>query len=122
MFWDCPKLKVLNLNFNQIRYLDENLFIYSPELEEFSADKNSMRSLHRDLFRENLKLQKVSLAENPLQHIGVDFFILPSIAEINLRENECINIFFKVEKEELAANLKFQQEIVKNCMQKLLQF
>lgn len=104
-------MRILNLEFNRIMILDENLFIYTPELEEFSATMNQIEILHRDLFIECHKLRKISLGGNSLMHIEVDFFRISSIKEIDLRHNDCINL--KVESD--ANRLKFKQHIAVNC-------
>lgn len=114
-FWDCPHLKILNLNDNRLSELDDNVFIYLSELIEFSADENSIERLDRNLFHGNRKLQIISLVRNRLVLIGVEFFIFPNIAFIDLSGNVCINASIDTQKEDTLAKLKFQQDVFIKC-------
>lgn len=114
-FWECPDLMYLILNGNNIKNLDENLFILSTNLLQFQANNNKIEHLHRDLFRDTKKLEEVSFVGNKLRVIDADFIKIRSIAKIDLQLNACVNGAYIFEANNQINKFKFHVEIATNC-------
>jgi Leucine-rich repeat (LRR) protein len=72
--WTKPliNLRVLNLNDNKIRYLDNNSFSHMLYLEDLNLEKNSLGSWYSRLFKQNQELKTLNLRENAIQIITED--------------------------------------------------
>ena len=53
-----PKLKVLNLYENRLRYLPGDLFEYIPQLEYFTVSNNPIKSIGKGFFNHSPKLKQ----------------------------------------------------------------
>jgi len=84
----CKKLKLLNLERNQISKIDENSFTENPELEFIELWSNQLTSLPENLFINQQKLQYLAMDSNRLVDIPSTVFKpLRSLKTINLSSN-----------------------------------
>jgi len=72
--WTKPltNLRVLNLNDNKIRYLDNNSFSHMLYLKDLNLEKNSLGNWYSRLFTQNQELETLNLRENAIQMLTED--------------------------------------------------
>ncbi|KAL7048995.1 hypothetical protein ACKWTF_003562 [Chironomus riparius] len=72
--WTNPltNLRVLNLNDNKIRYLDNNSFSHMLYLKDLNLEKNSLGNWYSRLFTQNQELETLNLRENAIQMLTTD--------------------------------------------------
>lgn len=72
--WTKPltNLRVLNLNDNKIRYLDNNSFSHMLYLKDLNLEKNSLGNWYSRLFTQNQELETLNLRENAIQMLTDD--------------------------------------------------
>lgn len=72
--WTKPliNLRVLNLNDNKIRYLDNNSFSHMLYLKDLNLAKNSLGNWYSRLFTQNQELETLNLRENTLTMLTED--------------------------------------------------
>ena len=69
------KLTELNLSFNDLTHLPENLFKHNTQLTELNLSLNDLKSLHKDQFRYNTQLTELDLNASHLDGLHKDQFI-----------------------------------------------
>lgn len=91
-FSELAALEKLNLNACELELLPENCLANLTNLLEITASFNKLTRLERGLFKNNLNLKHIQMRENKLTTILTDFFILPNIQVIDIRNNVCASI------------------------------
>lgn len=97
VFWDLSNLEGLWLQDNQITSLNKNLFKNLPKLKFIAAERNEIEQLDRDLFRNNVNLEKVYLGNNKIKSIEVKFESFSFINAVDFTMNICIDKEFNDE-------------------------
>lgn len=95
-FDDLTKLDKLLLADNRLTSVHPDLFTELRELTQIWLQKNQLETLPDGLFRNNVKLREVYASENRIKTIAIDFVRLPSLSEIDLSGNECINEYCQI--------------------------
>lgn len=111
VFCDMHNLETLNLNGNSIKNLPENIFKNLVSLEKINCDDNMIRHLPEKLFRNNEKMREIEFSGNKLTSIGVDFTKMTNIINISLDVSQCAD--FSISNGENVVEL--QKHINKNC-------
>lgn len=94
VFGELDVLTELRLENNPIKKLPKNVLSNLKHLTFLSFSRCKLIYLSKDLFANNLQIDTIWLYENQLSLINVDFTLLPSITEISLLKNICIDDFF----------------------------
>lgn len=94
VFWDLPNLTTLRLWVTKIEKLPEKIFSNLRKLSFLELSNNKLTHLPRDLFANNLELSTVLFTENDLKIIDVDFRKLTKINYIGFSRAGCITESF----------------------------
>ncbi|XP_069702047.1 insulin-like growth factor-binding protein complex acid labile subunit isoform X2 [Periplaneta americana] len=87
-FKDMIKLETLDLSFNRIRYLHQNLFENIFELEYLILNSNNISFLHQDTFKTLFRLRILEMQHNDLTYIHKDILTnKPYLQEVNFGYN-----------------------------------
>ncbi len=82
------QLRVLNISFNSLSYIDVKAFTFTYSLISLDLSHNRIQSLPVYLFVNNLpNLQYVYLQNNLLQNIDPWYFTLPQLTKVDLSNN-----------------------------------
>ncbi|ELT93687.1 hypothetical protein CAPTEDRAFT_226336 [Capitella teleta] len=83
-----PKLRVLNLGYNELASLDGQLFSGMGRLQDLTLSHNKLRIIADDAFTGLLNLKYLDLQDNRIMEIGdLVFEQLPRMMELNLGQN-----------------------------------
>lgn len=75
-----------------LQTIDSSDLLPFKNLQSIELQNNEIRSLDGDLFRSNPEVQYVSIFNNPLQHVGPNIFdSLRGLIEVDLSDCRCIN-------------------------------
>nr|UTM63734.1 P-TLR [Cyclina sinensis] len=80
-------IKDINLSNNRIRELPDSLFMSCKSLERLDLSNNIIPFIHPSLFF-GMNLKKLFLQKNGLQDVGLMFYSLKQLLELNLSSNE----------------------------------
>lgn len=72
------------MDHNQISELNEDVFLYNPNLKYIKLASNRLQVLPFGLFRNNLQLESINLRNNDLVDVLVDFRPLVNLYYVNL--------------------------------------
>ena len=110
----ATKLKTLGIYNNDIEDLPANLFAESPNLEHINFEKNLIERIHVQAFTGLSKLKGVYLRGNKIMNLNpVTFSVLPSLQDIDLSNNVCTGMSFKISNGNFK---KVEQEIMLECI------
>lgn len=83
------QIKQIDLQYNLIDNIPENIFSYLTDLEALNLWDNRIKYLDIDLFKNNFNMKEINLGSNKLSKLPKDIFqSLVNIEDINLSVNE----------------------------------
>ncbi|XP_058063552.1 uncharacterized protein LOC131213518 [Anopheles bellator] len=113
VFDSLPKLRILELNFNGLEYLQPRLLQNLSDLRLLSLWHNDLRSINRHTFEGVPRLERLDLSANKLENVAGDTFsVLPHLTEIALGYNRFRALpegLFRANRELQKIKLAFQQ-------------
>jgi Leucine-rich repeat (LRR) protein len=113
VFSDLVSLEKLWIASNKIKVLPLKMLWNLPKLKEFGAHHNSIELIPRDFFKNNRELKWFSINDNKIVRIEADLTLLPKLTALNLSRNTCISEHcHPCEIERLR---EIQQKINRNC-------
>jgi Leucine-rich repeat (LRR) protein len=94
VFEDLETLEVLDLRYCRLSNLSLKLFHNQRKLKKIALANNLMTHLDEKLFINNQELEVIWLYENRLKQINIDFTNFEKMRQILLLKNVCINSNF----------------------------
>lgn len=91
LFSKLPQIQTLSLIRNSLRNIPENAFENMPNLKSLTLTENRIGKLPEKLLQNNSDIAKFYCRLCKLDKIGINFALIPSIREIFLEDNECID-------------------------------
>ena len=73
-FRSCVKLEILNLDYNEIREIPENLLAENRHLKSFYISSNQLTTLHENTFKAQHELRRLDLSVNRINHLPRNVF------------------------------------------------
>ncbi|XP_037037355.1 uncharacterized protein LOC119075065 [Bradysia coprophila] len=112
IFRNNEKVTGLDLNFNFLKEVHEDLFFGLTNLEQLHLSGNQIEYLPSGLFRNNAKLMGIDLTDNKIKKIKINLDTMPQLSLLGLENNGCIseNYSFEIQSRNEANEL-----IRKNC-------
>lgn len=87
-----PNVKALVITNSMLEAIESSDLAPFKKLQSIELQNNEIRSLDGDLFRSNPDVQFISIFSNPLQHVGPNIFdSLRELTEVDLSNCRCIN-------------------------------
>lgn len=87
-----PDIRVLNFPVNSISSVTNRHLRPFPNLEFLALFGNQITSLDSDLFAGLKTLKFVNFGQNKIKHVGHDFILPPTVLQIYLYSNLCIDM------------------------------
>lgn len=115
VFVDLFDLEVLTISGNVIKVLPSMAFVSMMELRYFDASDNEITEFDDNIFPIAQKLEEVLLENNKIRTIRSNFGRFNRIGFIDLRDNECISAFYLRDQSESLSIKSFQKEVDRNC-------
>lgn len=86
---DIPNtILALNLSFNEISQLDEDILKSVQQLEELDLSNNKISNIHRNAFENSLNLTKIDLKKNKISDLNAETFLdLTMLDSLDLSHN-----------------------------------
>jgi Leucine-rich repeat (LRR) protein len=91
VFDDLVNLEYLSVSDNKIKVLPPKLLWNLPKLSRFWASFNHIELIPRDFFKNNRELEGIWIHNNKITRIEVDFTLLPKLKYLHLDKNTCIS-------------------------------
>lgn len=109
-FKDMQKLRFLLLHGNKIASIESKAFADLGSTEEVWLENNTITTLDRKLFITMINLKEIHLNNNKIKFLSSSTFKIPDgkLLYVDLRENVCIDKFYKSMMAALAADLRTQ--------------
>jgi len=73
-FKNCKKLETLNLDYNEIREIPEDLLVKNRKLWSFYISSNKLTKLHENTFRSQQELRRLDLSRNYIKYLPRNIF------------------------------------------------
>ena len=87
-FLNCPILKVLHLNNNEIKEVASSAFYQLPNLNTVILDDNKIEKLAANVFHKSINLRHLSLNNNGLSEISLNFlWKMTELKSLQLKNN-----------------------------------
>lgn len=115
VFIDLFDLEVLTISGNLIKKLPSMAFVSMMELRYFDASDNEIVEFDDGIFSLSVKLEEILLKNNQITKIKSNFETFKRIGFIDLRDNECTSAFYLQDQPGFPTIKTFQEEIDKNC-------
>jgi Leucine-rich repeat (LRR) protein len=116
VFLDLFSLEVLTMSGNQLKSLPTNCFVTMLSLRYFDASDNSIESFNDEIFVQNENLQEILLEHNKIATIAANFTRYKDIGFIDLRDNVCVQDKFYLRGFPNLLSLDdFQESINEHC-------
>ncbi|CAH1400487.1 unnamed protein product [Nezara viridula] len=88
LFKDVDNLKYLDLSKSKVQLLPKDIFRYVPKLETLDLGKNKIQYLEPGIFRNLTKLRLLNLSENKLKKLSRSVFSdVPNLERLDLNSN-----------------------------------
>lgn len=118
VFDSLSNLEVLNLEYNQINYLEEGLFQYQENLKVLSLARNTINNISKKVFQGLNNLRVLDLRANKIESLDREVFtLLPELTELNIG----FNPISKIPEGILSGNRKLKTFDLRNNI-KMLEF
>lgn len=87
-----PNIKALVITDSMLQAVQSSDLVAFKKLQSIDLQGNEIKSIDGDLFRNNPDIQYISISNNPLQHVGPNIFdSLTGLTEVNFGDCRCIN-------------------------------
>lgn len=115
VFIDLFDLEVLTISGNLIKKLLSMAFVSMMELRYFDASDNEIVEFNDEIILMSLKLEEILLKNNEIKKIKTSFERFDRIGFIDLRGNKCTTAFYLRDQPNYTSITIFQKEIDRNC-------
>jgi hypothetical protein len=114
VFLDLFNLEILSLSGNFIKKLPSNAFLNLHSLRYFDVSDNDI-ALFDDEILSNLELEEILLDHNQIKNVRANFERFKDIGFIDLRGNNCIDTLYLKDHPDYPLLFELQEEINYNC-------
>jgi hypothetical protein len=115
VFLDLFNLEILSLSGNFIKKLPSNAFLNLHSLRYFDVSDNDIALFDDEILSTNLELEEVLLDHNRIKSVRANFERFRDIGFIDLRGNVCIDTLYLKDHPDYPLLFELQEEINYNC-------
>lgn len=115
VFLDLFNLEVLSISGNFLKKLPLNAFLNLHSLRYFDVSDNEISIFEDEVLSTNLQLEELLLDHNRITSIKANFERFRGIGFIDLRGNSCIDMLFLKDHPDFSLMFEFQETINYNC-------
>lgn len=119
VFIDLFELEVLTISGNLIKKLPSMAFVSMMELRYFDGSDNEIMEFDDEIFSLSLKLEEILLKNNEINLIKASFGRFSRLEFIDLRDNVCTSAIYLRDQPDYHSVANFQDEIDKNCTRRI---
>lgn len=119
VFIDLFNLESLLLSGNFLKKIHHNAFISNSNLRFIDLGENDLSTLDDEIFSSNYDLVEILMNNNRIKSIKANFVRFRDIGFIDLRGNICYDDFFLKDDPDHPLLFEFQEEINYNCTRRI---
>lgn len=118
VFLDLFNLEVLSISGNYLKRLPPTLFINLHSLRYLDVSDNEISVFDDEILSSNVELEEILLEHNRIKSIKANFERFKDVGFIDLRGNVCIDTLYLKDHPDYPLLFEFQEEINYNCTQR----